>query len=51
MNNYIYKTEFGSTLCVVASTKEEALQVFAEFFPNFSVNYDDILVAEEGKND
>lgn len=51
MTNYTYKTEFGSTLGVVASSKEEAHKVFAEFFPNFSINYEDILVAEEGKND
>ena len=51
MNSYTYKTEFGSTIGVIASTKEEAHMVFSEFFPNFSVNYEDILVAEEGKND
>ena len=44
MTNYTYKTEFGSTLGVVASTKEEAQKVFAEFFPTFTIDYDDILV-------
>ena len=44
MTNYTYKTAFGSTLGVVASTKEEAQKVFAEFFPTFVVNYEDILV-------
>jgi len=44
MNNYTYKTEFGSTLGVIAATKEEAHKVFAEFFPTFTVNYDDIQV-------
>lgn len=47
MTNYTYKTEFGSTLGVVASTKEEAQKVFAEFFPTFTVSYDDIRVERD----